>query len=146
MKIHGFNKLSPTGNDPKAHRSVDRSVSDDSNGRKILKKTDPGKSRKTAFKKDRIELTANRAAVEDSKITGHISDIKYPMVPEEAKDVTYSPESVSGSVKNPIDPSREVKLSKIRQNIAEGYYNSPEFIEKLADKLINKFYLTGDSE
>jgi hypothetical protein len=146
MKIHGFNKLSPTANDPKAHRSVDRSASDDSDGRKISKKTDPGKSRKTASIKDRIELTTNRAAVEGSKIGGHIYDVEHSAAPKERKDAIYSPESVSGSVKNPINPSREVKLSKIRQNIAEGYYDSPEFIERLADKLINKLYLAGDNE
>lgn len=33
------------------------------------------------------------------------------------------------------------RLSRIRRNIAGGYYNSPEFIEKLADTLIEKLYL-----
>ena len=42
--------------------------------------------------------------------------------------------------------SHEIKIARIRRNIAEGYYNSPEFIEKLADTLIKKLRLTGDGD
>jgi len=42
--------------------------------------------------------------------------------------------------------SREFKIARIRRNIAEGYYNSPEFIEKLADTLIKKLRLAEDGD
>jgi hypothetical protein len=42
--------------------------------------------------------------------------------------------------------SRDSRLERIRRNIATGYYNSPEFIEKLADKLIKKLDLATDRE
>lgn len=38
------------------------------------------------------------------------------------------------------------RFSRIRRNIADGYYNSPEFIEKLADTLIEKLRLAGGNK
>ena len=61
-----------------------------------------------------------------------------------AKEAIYSPESVSGTAKISHDASHEIKLSKVRQKIADGYYDTPEFIERLAEKLIEKFYLSGE--
>lgn len=42
--------------------------------------------------------------------------------------------------------SREFKIARIRRNMAGGYYNSPEFIEKLADTLIKKLGFAEDSD
>ena len=38
------------------------------------------------------------------------------------------------------------RYPEIMKNINSGYYDSPEFIDKLADKLIEKLYLSGERD
>ena len=38
---------------------------------------------------------------------------------------------------NAINDVREDKIEEVKKKIESGYYNTPEFIEKLADKLID---------
>jgi flagellar biosynthesis anti-sigma factor FlgM len=35
---------------------------------------------------------------------------------------------------------RNEKIAEVREKIANGFYNSPEFTDKLADRLINDFW------
>lgn len=37
------------------------------------------------------------------------------------------------------DEIRSEKISEVQEKIKNGYYNSPEFIDKLADKLLAEF-------
>ena len=37
------------------------------------------------------------------------------------------------------------KVTEVKQKIESGYYNSPEFIDKLADKLLNDFGMKSPS-
>ncbi|UCE67824.1 MAG: hypothetical protein JSU85_07405 [Candidatus Zixiibacteriota bacterium] len=154
MKINGFNnKIPPTDINPKTYKSIDHSASGD--GKTILKNadtgrnisTDPGNSERIDSGKDRIELNTNRAVLKGAEDSGRAPDIKDSIESgERAKDVIYSPESVSGAAKTAFDASREIKFSKVRQKIADGYYDNPEFIERLAEKLIEKFYLSEEKD
>ncbi len=38
---------------------------------------------------------------------------------------------------------REDRVAEVKQKIESGYYDSPEFLDKLADKIIKDFGLTG---
>lgn len=41
---------------------------------------------------------------------------------------------------------RTDRIAEVRQKIQNGYYDTPEFIDKLADKLLNEFGLSGESD
>jgi hypothetical protein len=60
--------------------------------------------------------------------------------------IVFGLDRVLGELSGSGSDSRDSRLSKIRQNITAGYYNSPEFIEKLADTLIEKLRLAGDGK
>lgn len=53
---------------------------------------------------------------------------------------------ISGAVSGPGGVSSESRIAAVRRKIADGYYDSPEFIEKLADTLINKLYLAAEND
>ena len=61
-------------------------------------------------------------------------------------EVTYNPDIVSGASRAIQEQSQEGRIAGIRQKIAEGFYDSPEFIERLAELLIEEFYLAGEKD
>jgi hypothetical protein len=72
-------------------------------------------------------------------ITGRhrIADMQsYPHVEQPYADRIESPSS-SGPIDSPADDGRAGKLAEVRLKIAAGYYNNPEHLEKLADRLID---------
>jgi flagellar biosynthesis anti-sigma factor FlgM len=52
--------------------------------------------------------------------------------------------SISASVAAQPDV-RTDKVAEVKGKIQSGYYNSDEFIDKLADKLLNEFGITSSS-
>ena len=47
-------------------------------------------------------------------------------------------ETISASI-SAQDDVRTEKISEVQEKIKKGFYNSPEFIDKLADKLLSEF-------
>lgn len=47
-------------------------------------------------------------------------------------------ETISASI-SAQDDVRTDKISEVQEKIKNGFYNSPEFIDKLADKLLSEF-------
>jgi negative regulator of flagellin synthesis FlgM len=68
-------------------------------------------------KTDKSDISANARRLSDTKANSDIISAQ----------VTGQPEI------------REDKVAEVRKKIEDGYYNSPEFIDKLADKLIRDF-------
>ncbi len=66
-----------------------------------------------------------------------IADMQsYPHIGQPSPDRIESPSS-AGPIDSPADGVRAGKLADVRLKIAAGYYNNPEHLEKLADRLID---------
>lgn len=156
MKVHGFNStIPPSDNTRKIQKPIEQPSSSDA-GEKTKGKNEilkgPASSRSGAVDqicpaKDTIELNANQAAApgkDGFPQVGGINDSTEPG--QQSPGGIYSVESISRATSETDYVSRRERIIKARQNIADGYYNSPEFIEKLAEILIEKFYLSGESD
>lgn len=62
----------------------------------------------------------------------------------DSQNAAFSPEIVAGKLNVLSNELREIGRAKKRLQITKGHYDKPEFIEKLAEKLIWGFYLSGE--
>jgi len=154
MKVHGFDNTVPQPDiSRKIQKSIEQSSAVDGTGKMAGKNESlrefitPGSdpTKRIVSEKDIIELKANRAAAAGSEDSSHIADIKDSVeLGKRSLDAVYTIKNIFGAATEMNDVSGNFKLTKVRQNIADGYYDSPEFVEKLAEKLIEKFYLSGE--
>lgn len=143
MKVNGFNsEIPPAGAKPDSQKSETKLIAkktreSSGNGKGLPADSDV---KNPIFEKDRISLTSRRAdnANDPGAITGTLSqdNISRGGLPS---DATYSPDMI---VRN----SKEIQLAEIRMKIDEGYYDTPEFVEKLAGVLLDKFYSIGERD
>jgi flagellar biosynthesis anti-sigma factor FlgM len=87
------------------------------------KKNEQASSKKMPLKADRSELSPGAKRLSDTKANAEI---------------------VSAQLRNQPD-IRTDKVEEAREKIQNGYYDSPQFLDKLADKLIADFGL-GDTK
>jgi flagellar biosynthesis anti-sigma factor FlgM len=80
------------------------------------KKTDAAKS-KTGTSPDRTDLSSSGQRLSETKAQVDIIATQLSTQPE----------------------IRPEKVAEAKQKISEGYYNTPEFVDKLADKLAQEF-------
>ncbi len=85
--------------------------------RKLEKTEKSGKVQKS----DRSEFSSNAQRLSDTKASVEIL----------AAHVEVQPEI------------REDKVAEVRRKIQDGFYNSPDFTDKLAEKLMNDFGFSG---
>lgn len=156
MKVHGFNStIPPSDNNPKIQKPIEQSSSsgagEKTKGKNEIQKG-PVSSQSDAVKllspgKDIIELKANQVEIPGNDSFPHIEGINDSAESRQrSSGGIYSVESITGMASEKYYVSRGERIIKARQNIADGYYNSPEFIEKLAEKLVEKLYLSGESD
>jgi len=65
-------------------------------------------------------------------------------IQNKAQKAVYKLENVHGYSNDSTAVEKSNKLANIRQKIADGYYDSPEFIDKLAEKLITIIKISGE--
>jgi hypothetical protein len=154
MKVHGFENTIPTPGDGRKRGKSDNPQEYNNTGSSAVNKCFysifPGGSTRTWSvnpRIDKIDLGEIRSA-EPRRIkyvyaAGNGNDID---LRRKSPRSVFGPDRALGELSGSGGDSRDSRLSKIRRNIADGYYNSPEFIEKLADTLINKLGLAGDGK
>lgn len=79
---------------------------------------------------DKIEITFDPAAESGKQ--------------NKVQNAVYNLENVRGHNNDSTVIEKNNKLANIRQKIADGYYDSPEFIDKFADKLMTVFNISGE--
>lgn len=153
MKIHGFNSALPPSDKGKRQEQTHQIVKQRQTDRIELSS---GREPETSYA-DRIcrakELGNHRSRIEHpashisrlrlntyNNIAGKngIADLEsYPYAEQAAPDRIESPPGIE-----PIETlsysHHAEKLAEVRLKIASGYYNNPEYLEKLADRLIDK--------
>ncbi|UCC79414.1 MAG: hypothetical protein JSW64_14270 [Candidatus Zixiibacteriota bacterium] len=156
MKVHGFDNTIPPPEDGRKTNKPAGQPSPDSSGEKVSGKSgDPGKhispgsgsGERIFLIKDIIELEAKRIPASGNGDISGVACTKDTVDPgNRSQDGLYSIEKISKPAADSSTTSHKARLAKIRRNIADGYYNSPEFIERLAEILIDRFNLQGESE
>ena len=140
MKVNGFNsEIPPAGAKPDSQKSE---------AKLIAKKTRESSGNVSAdsdaknltFEKDKISLNSQRPdnAKDSGAVAGTLSQ-DYIGRGELTSDAIYSPDMIARN-------SKEIQLAEIRMKIDEGYYDTPEFIEKLAGVLLDNFYSIGERD
>lgn len=140
MKVHGFNNsIPPTNEGNKKYIDGNETSLENLKKRNIpiqggLKAE--AKSEKTLLStgilngNDKIEIAFDRTAESEKQ--------------NKVQNAVYSLESVLGDNNDLTAIEKNSNLANIRQKIADGYYDSPEFIDKLAEKLITVFNISGE--
>ena len=155
MKVHGFdNTVPPPDDSRKNQKSIKQPPSINCDGKRPGGNGKPkgsippvsGSVARLVSGDDIIEINVDRVAAaadgDSARTVDNKGSVEYG---RQSRDAVYSVQNISRAKSEINDPSRDTRLAKVRQNIADGYYDSPEFIEKLADTLINKLYLKGES-
>ena len=98
-------------------------------------------------------LEVRRSPVRDAKSTAEVKSNSNTAINKTRDASSASTQKISNlfgdqiTISNPVpSQSAALRFPEIIDKIEAGYYNSPEFIDILADKLIEKFYLSGDKE
>lgn len=140
MKVHGFNNSVPPINEGnKKHIDGNETSVENLKKRNIPLQSDlkaKARSERTSLSvvilngNDRIEIAFDST-----------TEIE---IQNKAQNAVYKLESVRGNNNDSIATEKSSKLANIRQKAADGYYDSPEFIDKLAEKLITIFKISGE--